>query len=227
MSYSPNGSQTDFGSVLPTDTIESILDQNDIHDLLSGSWNNSVRDRNSSGSYYAVHDTTVGSCSPDSMTSDVSDGSFGLSPHAAYDHGRNAISPIGQATFFNIRAYSEPTTSLEQLTFLGVNNSHPKVQMNTGSSERTTAIQNKNAGGFLPLLQDPINSIYPTNDNMNEYGQCPLPELDNLDELPTFPQAFCGNDSNYSAYCDDSSIRQGYPCWSELQHGQQPCYTFL
>jgi hypothetical protein len=227
-SYSPSGSHVDCGSVLPTDTIESILDQTDIHDLLAGSWNNGLRNKTSSEQYYAMHDTTVGSCSPESVISDASDGSFGLSAHA-YDQGHGSTSPMGQTHFYNNGRYNEPQPAVEQITLFGLNNSPSNVQLNNASPVTMSANQSKVSDGFLPMLQDTVNTNYATNDKITDYGhhQGTLSELENLDVLPTFPQAFCGSDSNFGSYCDESSIRQGYPCWSEIQHGQQPCYTFL
>ncbi|WAQ99606.1 F181B-like protein [Mya arenaria] len=203
-----NSTDSDRQVSLPIDTLESILEQNDFHDLLVGPWN--VDNGDSNSGYLTTYDDNTANGSPLSI-SGISAGSDG-----------SCTSPVllgqyeGQTS--ESFTYGQPICYQNQITECYAPPSTYDQFDNTLLSDSQYANMDQSShtqNGFLPLLQEEQTFEQLLGDDPLSTGNV----------LPTFPQAFCGQKCDKLInQCDMfgaclTGWKEGYP--------ESACYTYL
>lgn len=190
---------SDINHSLPMDTLESILDQSDIHELLDAQWPCDATP--AEGAY--PPDCDVQSYSPQAQYAG-SDGSCNSSPslHDALDMEplsayrlTDGGSVPGDPYFRTDLVYAESEFQHSPISRL----SHPLHD-------------DFRDAGFLPMLQESYMDEYLPEDLQTG---CPV--------LPTFPQAFCP--STRATGSDKDHVHEDFG--SACQYIEPTCYTYL
>lgn len=187
---------------LPADTLDSILGQTDLQELLSGPWTDTIRDNIG----MPRCDSSLDNCSPRSF-SDTSDS---LCSNASLSPGIS-----GQSSDWISSFLSQTSGNFQNpQTMFGDGFSSGQCPILSVSDNRLADIAECNT------LQDKIFSeqTFP----LQTYTTQTFPGLGgtpcNSSPLPTFPQAFCNSSSVQDSF-------QSVCPWADAQ--LQPCYTYL
>lgn len=217
--FNHNEHDTENNSTLPQDTLESILDQTDFHDLLTVPWYEGNTSGNSS--VFSVYDRNCGSYSPESY-SDSSEGSYSVSPTVQQFRtcDRNFVSencqPI-QTVYENIFDNTPMSSDFVTSNQSTINQSSLSAQC----AIETTRLPTNEA--FLPLLNEPVDKFeYFLNDSVVDNASS-IQTSSGM--LPTFPQAFCGQ-NNIDASNNTSLLVSDFDGWDKASQ-MRPCYTYL
>ncbi|XP_060073360.1 uncharacterized protein LOC132553155 [Ylistrum balloti] len=182
---------------LPADTLDSILGQTELQELLAGPWTDNIRDNFTMPRY----EQSLGNCSPRSFSdsSDAMSSSASVSPAISDQNSDWIASFFSQSLGENIQ-----TPSLFGDGFASVQS--PLVPVGDNRIGDVTDCQS---------LEDKL-FIEPSFTGQTVSGirehQC------DTTPLPTFPQAFC------SGVSLQENFQNAYS-WSDAQI--QPCYTYL